>query len=99
MSWEDEYQDSLMYLTSKEMDERSKGHTWVRDDMVYPDGYVPVDQFQLSEGYHNGPRCESCGYEFCEHCTPLSRIPKCPSPVPGLLEKLSEIAAMKRAAR
>lgn len=101
MSWEEEYQDSWMYLSSKTLDANAKGHTWIRDDVVYPDGYVGVDHFAAiyETGYHNGPRCESCGYEFCEHCTSLKRIRKCPSPMPGLLERTSELVRFKRGAR
>ena len=29
-----------------------------------------IDVWQLDEGFHNGPRCRSCGYTFCEHCNP-----------------------------
>lgn len=92
--WEETFQDSLMYQMGKAMDESSKGHVWKRDDMVYPDGYVPPDIFALSEGYHNGPECASCGYSYCQHCT--SRITKCPSPKEGLLDALVEVVLVKR---
>jgi predicted nucleic acid binding AN1-type Zn finger protein len=31
-----------------------------------------------SQGYHNGPECEKCGYHFCEHCRDE---PDCDCPV------------------
>jgi hypothetical protein len=98
LSWEENFSDSLIYLESQRIDQLSKGHTWKRDDVVYPDGYVPADLFALSEGFHNGPECDSCGYSFCHHCTPLSEIPDCTRPVPELRGELSRIVRLKRGA-
>lgn len=39
-------------------------HDWILDE----DG--EIDVWQLSTGYHNGPRCYRCGEAFCEHCYP-----------------------------
>ena len=70
MPWEDTYADGIMYLESKRLDSPDgKGHAWKRDDLIYPDGYIPADLFAYEGGrYCNGPKCEACGYSFCHHC-------------------------------
>ncbi len=47
------------------------GHRLVRDS----DG--SIDMFQVDIGFHNGPRCELCDEEWCEHCTKHSDITPC----------------------
>jgi len=47
-----------------------------------------------SVGYHNGPECESCGFNYCHHCT--KEVPPCPRPRPELLELLVQAAKTKR---
>lgn len=39
-------------------------HDWERDE----EG--KIDEFATVYEYHNGPRCNRCGYSFCIHCTP-----------------------------
>ena len=38
------------------------GHVWKTNK----DGVS--DRMAMSFGDHNGPKCSSCGYTFCEHC-------------------------------
>jgi hypothetical protein len=52
------------------------GHTWETD------GNGKINVFALDAGYHNGPRCTSCGYSFCEHCQAGRPIEACPRPTP-----------------
>lgn len=56
----------------REYPQSPKSHDWVRNELGL------VDYFQLEAGFHNGPRCERCGEEFCEHCTPGRLIEDCP---------------------
>lgn len=93
-NWEETFRKSLSYVLAKNLDEKAKGHVWKRDDIVFPDGYVPPDTFAYSIGYHNGPECESCGFSYCIHCT--SRITKCPRPIPELLDVLVQAVKIKR---
>lgn len=41
---------------------REAGHTLEMDE----DG--KVNAFALCYGFHNGPRCVTCGEDWCEHC-------------------------------
>lgn len=92
--WETTFRESWSYQASRTLDENAQGHSWQRDALVFPDGYVSVDMFAYEGGtYCNGPRCESCGFAFCQHC---QTIGPCGRPVDGLIEKLSEIERMKR---
>lgn len=38
-------------------------HHWIKS-------FGEIDIFALEYGYHNGPKCADCGYEFCHHCNP-----------------------------
>jgi len=50
----------------------AKGHTPVVDN------YGDIDGFAYSEGFCNGPKCETCGWATCWHCYPdPSDIPNC----------------------
>lgn len=43
---------------------KTKPHRWVSEGKF-------IDTFAAScDGYHNGPKCENCGFEFCRHCNP-----------------------------
>lgn len=94
MSWEDTYKDSYMYLLGKNLDENADGHVWKRDDVIYPDGYVPPDVFAYQMGYHNGPVCESCGFSYCIHCP--DEVSACLTPRPELLDLLVKAVKIKR---
>lgn len=47
------------------------GHTFVLGEDGRPDFFV------MSIDIHNGPRCATCGWTCCEHCTPAKEIPPC----------------------
>ena len=47
------------------------GHSFVKDGDGNPDFFV------ISQEFHNGPECETCGWSCCQHCTPKSDIPVC----------------------
>ena len=58
------------------------GHVWMTHHELDPDYEndeygKSIDWFALSSGYHNGPRCKKCGYEFCHHCLSEWEIPPC----------------------
>ena len=36
-----------------------------------------IDTFAFESGFHNGPECEDCGFNFCEHCSPEGWNTKC----------------------
>lgn len=44
--------------------EKHGHHTWIKNE----DG--KIDDWAVASGFCNGPRCEVCGYSFCEHCNP-----------------------------
>jgi hypothetical protein len=48
-----------------------KGHKWFKNE----DGNVDI--WRVDVGFHNGPKCELCGYSFCEHCKKWEDIPEC----------------------
>lgn len=52
----------------------NRGHVWLKSSYDKRE----IDIFGFSAGYHNGPRCVKCGYEFCHHCQsgPLTDCPK-----------------------
>lgn len=52
--------------------DNAMGHTWEKDE----DG--EIDTFAYASGYHNGPRCITCGYVYCVFCT--SPIEPCNEP-------------------
>jgi hypothetical protein len=53
---------------------RNNGHAWeTRDGELDGETYF----FAYADGIHNGPRCVTCGYYFCIHCTPIDTIDKC----------------------
>ena len=52
--------------------QQKHGHVWEKND--YNDN---VNIFAYSNGYHNGPKCINCGYEFCQHCKCEINIPVC----------------------
>lgn len=31
----------------------------------------------LGSDYHNGPKCKTCGFEFCHHCNPEAYNTEC----------------------
>lgn len=37
-------------------------HSWCLNDMG------EIDLFAYESGFHNGPICEVCEFDFCEHC-------------------------------
>jgi hypothetical protein len=41
----------------------TRGHTW----RTRSDG-ITVHDFAYDDENHNGPRCVTCGFYFCEHC-------------------------------
>jgi len=41
-------------------------------------GNGEINDFAMSEGFHNGPVCVECGFHFCEHCQPEERESECP---------------------
>jgi hypothetical protein len=45
-------------------EEHPRGHIWKVDD----DGDLDIFAFACGP-YCNGPRCVTCGYGFCQHCT------------------------------
>jgi hypothetical protein len=47
------------------------GHTFVLDEEGEPDFWA------VSQDIHNGPRCSTCGYSCCAHCTKAKNIPQC----------------------
>ena len=65
----------------------ANGHNWEVKD--YGDEKGPFIDFMAAdcEGYHNGPKCIDCGFEFCYHCDREGKyIPPCPggSPARGI---------------
>ena len=42
--------------------EEYQEHDWARNE----DG--SIDFFATENGYHNGPLCRRCYYDFCKHC-------------------------------
>lgn len=50
----------------REYEVNNRGHKWVTEE----DGDIDIFAYNPSE-YHNGPRCEACGYGFCHHCQSL----------------------------
>ena len=70
------------YIAFMKKVQKSHGHVWELnnhnnsdDDSDYGKS---VNIFAYEIGYHNGPRCVNCGYEFCHHCLSEFNIPKCP---------------------
>ena len=55
------------------------GHKWQRDDED------EIDMFAVSSEFHNGPRCQTCGYAFCHHCQvgPATNCPGRPMIIVG----------------
>jgi hypothetical protein len=51
---------------------KQHGHEWLTLDEC-----DKIDSFAYSSGFHNGPRCKKCGYEFCKHCTSEFVIDEC----------------------
>ena len=60
----------------KRLQERH-GHVWMTNKDCDPEDYKgkrndkyanEINEFAMSEGNHNGPRCKKCGYGFCHHC-------------------------------
>jgi hypothetical protein len=37
-----------------------------------------INEWAVSGGYCNGPKCVECGYSFCEHCNPNGYNSECP---------------------
>lgn len=64
---------------------KKHGHVWASHRDIDPESYKndkygkSIDWFALEGGYHNGPRCKKCGFEFCHHCKSEWEIPHCPS--------------------
>jgi hypothetical protein len=48
----------------------SKGHTPALDLETNR-----INMWVLSEGFHNGPGCSTCGYSWCMHC--IDSVNKC----------------------
>jgi predicted Zn-ribbon and HTH transcriptional regulator len=59
------------------------GHVWMTNhdsdpDLAKDSEYgKSVNIFATSKGYHNGPRCKNCGYEFGRHCICEFDVPEC----------------------
>lgn len=54
-----------------------KKHKWI----TYDDGSGDIDLFaggEVSVGFHNGPKCARCGFQFCVHCDPQGYKTRCP---------------------
>jgi hypothetical protein len=55
-----------------------KGHTFIMTDPEEEiDGIPKPDMFAFSIGFHNGPVCSKCGWQCCEHCVDIEKIPQC----------------------
>lgn len=50
------------------------GHTFMLNEFGEPDFWVNA------VGFHNGPKCSTCGWSCCVHCTPTENIPRCNGP-------------------
>lgn len=49
-----------------------RGHQWIKDSSG------AIDEFAYDGDYCNGPRCEKCGFYYCEHCADsVDEIPYC----------------------
>lgn len=60
-------------------------HIWIKCD-TRPDIFAAEN---LGNEYHNGPKCERCGFEFCQHCNPKGWKTNCGSkPLKGDDSKL-----------
>lgn len=60
------------------------GHVWLTNRESDPDLYEEDSEYAnkingsaFNEGYHNGPKCKNCGFEFCEHCFLEEELPVC----------------------
>jgi len=60
------YHDAFLSRLRKE-----HGHEWKMTE----EGRIDV--FALAYGYHNGPECAKCGYDFCQHCKSEFEAPVC----------------------
>jgi hypothetical protein len=61
--WElsDELDDAVATQRDKRL-EITHGHVWERDERGH------VDTANFFGEFHNGPKCENCGYIYCYHC-------------------------------
>lgn len=72
------YYDAFM----QKLDNRH-GHVWMTNHESNPDIYDADEYgnqrniFAMSYGYHNGPKCKNCGYEFCQHCDSEFEVSEC----------------------
>ena len=72
------YYDAFMLRVRKK-----HGHVWETKREASPEFYEDdergneIDTFAYSVGYHNGPRCKKCGFEFCHHCTTEFEVEVC----------------------
>ena len=60
------------------MSRRAKKHRWIRCE--YDKRRIDVFAAESSAGFHNGPKCADCGFEFCHHCNPEGYKTYCGTP-------------------
>lgn len=74
-------------------------HKWITEGEVYgkkvagkdwKEPYVHAAE-DMGE-YHNGPKCKTCGFQFCHHCFPEGYKTKCG--VPSLNADDSKLSEM-----
>lgn len=73
-----EYYDKFMEKVQKK-----HGHMWMTNLETNPEFWNSdeygnkIDIFAYESGFHNGPKCKNCGFEFCHHCLNEMEIPVC----------------------